>query len=382
MDVAGRADRLRALLDDERVDALLVTDSPTSATSPGSPARPALLVVDRRRARPRHRRPLRRAGRRAARARPASRPASRSPAPSSAQVVTEAARRRRRRIGLEADHVTWARAARATPRSGSPTRELVPTSGLVERLRASRTTARSPASRPPPRSPTPRWPSCGPGCSTGPPRRSSRSSSTPTMRRLGATGPASRPSSASGPNGAKPHARPVEPSGRADGDLVVLDFGALVDGYRSDMTRTVAVGEVDRHAAAHARGRRPRPRRPGSPRSRPGVAAVDVDAACREVIDEAGWGEAFLPRHRPRRRPRHPRGPPGGARRAMLRSPPATWSPSSRASTSPSTAASASRTPSSSPPTAAAPSPTRTKDPAALAGHGRGHRPGTARGMT
>ncbi len=46
---------------------------------------------------------------------------------------------------------------------------------------------------------------------------------------------------ASGPNGAKPHARPTERV-MEDGDLVVIDFGATVDGYGSDMTRTFVVG--------------------------------------------------------------------------------------------------------------------------------------------
>ena len=63
------------------------------------------------------------------------------------------------------------------------------------------------------------------------------------MRRLGASGPAFETIVAAGPNGAKPHARPgPRPIGR--GELVVIDFGATVDGYRSDMTRTFCVGDV------------------------------------------------------------------------------------------------------------------------------------------
>src|SRR5205085_11809012 len=62
------------------------------------------------------------------------------------------------------------------------------------------------------------------------------------MRRLGADGSSFETIVASGPNGARPHARPtdrrVEP-----GELVVIDFGAVVDGYCSDMTRTLSVGE-------------------------------------------------------------------------------------------------------------------------------------------
>jgi Xaa-Pro aminopeptidase len=67
------------------------------------------------------------------------------------------------------------------------------------------------------------------------------------------------------------------------GDLVVVDFGALVDGYHSDMTRTVAVGAPDSEAArmlevvlaAQAAG---------VESVRSGVQAATVDAACREVI--------------------------------------------------------------------------------------------------
>lgn len=59
----------------------------------------------------------------------------------------------------------------------------------------------------------------------------------------GADGPSFEPIVAGGPNGAKPHARP---SARrlAEGDLVVVDWGARAEGYCSDCTRTVAVGEL------------------------------------------------------------------------------------------------------------------------------------------
>jgi len=73
----------------------------------------------------------------------------------------------------------------------------------------------------------------------------------------------------------------------------VLDFGALVDGYCSDMTRTVMVGEptatqrrmLDVVTESQAAG---------VAAVRPGVGGRDVDAACREVIEAAGWGDAFV----------------------------------------------------------------------------------------
>ena len=62
------------------------------------------------------------------------------------------------------------------------------------------------------------------------------------MRERGASGVSFDAMVASGPNGAKPHARP---SARtiAPFELVVIDFGCIVDGYCSDMTRTVSVGD-------------------------------------------------------------------------------------------------------------------------------------------
>ena len=64
------------------------------------------------------------------------------------------------------------------------------------------------------------------------------------MRLLGADGPSFDTIVAVGPNGAEPHHHPS--SRKVDGgELVVLDFGAKVDGYCSDMTRTIALGQDD-----------------------------------------------------------------------------------------------------------------------------------------
>ena len=113
------------------------------------------------------------------------------------------------------------------------------------------------------------------------------------MRRLGAQGSAFETIVAGGPNGAKPHARPgPRPIGR--GELVVIDFGATVDGYRSDMTRTFCVGPpadptLERmYEVVHAS------QAAGVEAVRAGVAASDVDGACRGVIEEAGWGDRFV----------------------------------------------------------------------------------------
>ena len=112
------------------------------------------------------------------------------------------------------------------------------------------------------------------------------------IRAAGASGPAYDTIVASGPNSALPHARPTERRLRA-GDLVIIDVGATVDGYRSDMTRSFVLGGPDEQAEAMLEvvGRS---QLAGVEAVRPGVEAGDIDWACRSVIEEAGMGEAFM----------------------------------------------------------------------------------------
>ena len=112
------------------------------------------------------------------------------------------------------------------------------------------------------------------------------------MRERGATRTSFDTIIASGPNGSKPHARPTDrPIER--GELVVIDFGCVVDGYCSDMTRTVSVGDPGPDAAARVgRGGREPARRPGRRRG-PGSPVPASTGASREVIEDAGWGDAF-----------------------------------------------------------------------------------------
>jgi Xaa-Pro aminopeptidase len=98
----------------------------------------------------------------------------------------------------------------------------------------------------------------------------------------------------SGPNGANPH---HEMSERVieEGDMVVLDFGGIKDGYGSDTTRTVHVGEpTDEEREVHEIVRRAQ--QAGFEAVRPGVACQEIDRAARKVIDDAGYGEYFIHR--------------------------------------------------------------------------------------
>ncbi|MFI9168159.1 M24 family metallopeptidase [Streptomyces lincolnensis] len=99
---------------------------------------------------------------------------------------------------------------------------------------------------------------------------------------------------ASGPNGANPHHevgdRVIQP-----GDMVVLDFGGLKDGYGSDTSRTVHVGEpTDEERRVHAVVREAQ--EAGFRAVRPGVPCEEVDRAARAVIADAGYGEYFIHR--------------------------------------------------------------------------------------
>lgn len=99
---------------------------------------------------------------------------------------------------------------------------------------------------------------------------------------------------ASGPNSASPH---HEPSERVIGrdEMVVCDFGGVLDGYCSDITRTVVTGEPSPEmqemyavvAEAHSAG---------VTAATVGTACDEVDAAARDVIADAGFGEFFTHR--------------------------------------------------------------------------------------
>jgi len=111
------------------------------------------------------------------------------------------------------------------------------------------------------------------------------------MRRRGAGAASFESIVASGPNGALPHAKPTDRV-IVPGDLVVIDFGALFDGYHSDMTRTVCIGEPSAadtalfSAVAASQ-------RAGLIAVVAGVTGGAVDEACRASLAEAGYAEAF-----------------------------------------------------------------------------------------
>ena len=111
------------------------------------------------------------------------------------------------------------------------------------------------------------------------------------MRQAGADGIAFDSIVAFGENAAEPHHRP---GGRtlSSGDIVKFDFGCVVEGYHSDMTRTVAFGEPPRELV-EAYELVLRAQGAGVKALRPGVAGGEADKAARDVIREAGYGDRF-----------------------------------------------------------------------------------------
>ena len=112
------------------------------------------------------------------------------------------------------------------------------------------------------------------------------------MRSHGSEGLAFESIVASGPNASKPHAGASARAIEA-GDMLTMDFGARVDGYCADMTRTVVVGAKATDEQRQLYGAVLAANEAGIAAVRAGVRAADVDKASRGVLEDAGLGEYF-----------------------------------------------------------------------------------------
>lgn len=197
-----------------------------------------------------------------------------------------------RRVGFESQHVTVD--GRDVLADAAPSVELVRTPGLVERLRLVKDETEVEALRM--------------ACAAADralaelvehgglrPGRTELEVARDLESRMldnGASGPSFETIVAAGAHSAVPHHRPTG-GVLAAGDFVKMDFGALVDGYHSDMTRMVVLGRpadwqreiYDLVNAAQAAGREA---------VRVGADVRDIDGAARKVISDAGYGEHFL----------------------------------------------------------------------------------------
>jgi Xaa-Pro aminopeptidase len=194
------------------------------------------------------------------------------------------------RVGLEAAAVTWAEQRQLAARLGS--HDLVATDAVVERYRRVKEPAEVARIRQACAIADDALAELLPTLRDGPSEREFALALEVAMRRRGASGLSFPSIVASGPNAAMPHARPSDRR-IEHGEMVVIDFGCIVDGYCSDMTRTVSIGDPG-----------PQARRvwdvvrdsqwAGREAVRAGAGCAEVDRACRDVIAAAGWADAFV----------------------------------------------------------------------------------------
>jgi Xaa-Pro aminopeptidase len=194
------------------------------------------------------------------------------------------------RLGFEAGHVSVAAFNRL--REQLPERiELVATDGLIERLRVVKQPEEVARIRAAAALADAAFEQVVGGGLVGRTEREVALALEVEMRRAGARRPSFETIVAAGPHGARPHAqaRDVE---IGPGELVVVDWGAELDGYCSDCTRTVATGELEGRAGEIYQLVL-RAQEIGLGAVKAGAACKDVDSAARQVIDEAGHGEQF-----------------------------------------------------------------------------------------
>ena len=195
-------------------------------------------------------------------------------------------------LGLEAAHISWAR-QRTLATEWFTGVELEPTVGLVEALRAVKDEAEILRLEEAAAIADRALQAVRERLVAGPTEAEFGRLLDYEMRQLGAEGPSFETIVASGPNGAKPHHRPGSRTVGRD-EPVVLDFGALVDGYCSDMTRTVWVGGLTDPELRRAYEVVLASQAAGVAAVRAGVACADVDRECRQVIEDAGLGDRFV----------------------------------------------------------------------------------------
>ncbi len=194
------------------------------------------------------------------------------------------------RIGLEAATVSWADQRQYAEWFDSA--ELVPSVGVVESCRQVKDAGEIDRMATAAAIADDALSEVAPMLAGGPTEREVALALDTAFRRRGAQGSAFTTIVAGGPNAALPHIRPtdrhIEP-----GELVIVDMGAVVDGYRSDMTRTLALDQPDPEAVRVFETVRDA-QQLGVEQVAPGNPISGVDKACRDRIEAEGWADAFV----------------------------------------------------------------------------------------
>lgn len=207
-------------------------------------------------------------------------------------VAETAAANGLRRLGFERDWLSFARWERIRRAVRAET-ELVPSDDLVERVRARKDESELAAVRRAAEIADAAFSRLMAEIRPGMTEQQVAARLEDLMRAVGGDGPSFHTIVACGPGGALPHAVPTDRELR-EGEPLLIDFGARADGYCSDFTRTVCLGEpapklVEVYGAVRA----------GQDAAEAALRAGErrgsaVDAAARQAIASAGYGEAFL----------------------------------------------------------------------------------------
>lgn len=112
------------------------------------------------------------------------------------------------------------------------------------------------------------------------------------MRLRGAEGTSFDTIAASGSNSSLPHAMP-QPKLLTEGDFLTMDFGCMYQGYCSDMTRTIHIGEVVESEQKKVYDTVLRAQLAALSVVKPGMVCSDVDKCARDIIADAGYGDYF-----------------------------------------------------------------------------------------
>jgi Xaa-Pro aminopeptidase len=209
---------------------------------------------------------------------------------SAQQLLPTVAERLRGRVGYD-DANTSVRSLRRLEELAPEGVELVPAGGLVERLRRAKDEGEIEAIAEAARLADEVYGWVAERGLVGRTEREVALAAEQRMRELGAEGPSFPAIVAGGTNGALPHAEPAERRIER-GELVIVDMGAIVDGYCSDCTRTFATGAPEAEAReAYELVLEAQRAALGTVRARAG--GREVDAAARGPIAAAGHGEEF-----------------------------------------------------------------------------------------
>jgi len=198
--------------------------------------------------------------------------------------------RLRGRAGFDDEHLSVA-AHRKLSEKVTDAVDLVPAGGLVEGLRAVKDASEVAAMGAAAELATAAYESLRERGLAGRTEREVAIQLVRVMEDSGAEGPSFPPIVAAGEHGAHPHAVPREVEIPKD-TLVVIDMGAMVDGYCSDCTRMLATGSLD-DDVLEIYELVLRAQAESVAATRAGAAYRDVDAVAREIIDAAGHEEHF-----------------------------------------------------------------------------------------